>query len=109
MLTSMGRYGNILFPCYLTLMDDAGWAHAVWYIVDGSITLSYEGEQPILSGECTSYFGSTIKFAYRPAAQGIETVESQKSKVESRKIIQDGQLFILRDGKKYSIIGQEVR
>ena len=106
---SMGRYGNILFPCYLTLMDDAGWAHAVWYIVDGNITLSYEGEQPILSGECTSYFGSIIKFAYRPAAQGIETINDERLTISGKKIIQDGQLFILRDGKKYSIMGQEVR
>ena len=29
---------------------------------------------------------------------GVEKVESQKSKIESRKILHKGQLFILRDG-----------
>ena len=43
---------------------------------------------------------------------GIEEVEGGKSadaKVESRKILRDGKLYILRDGKTYNAIGQEVR
>jgi len=38
-----------------------------------------------------------------------EAVESQKSKVESKKIIRDGLLFIERDGKMYNALGAEVR
>ena len=42
-------------------------------------------------------------------ATGIDETNSQKSKVESRKIIEDGQLFILRDGKTYNALGQMVK
>ena len=42
-------------------------------------------------------------------AQGIETVESQKSKVESgEKILRDGQLYILYKGTMYNVQGQRI-
>lgn len=106
---SLGRYGNVLIPCYAALMDAAGYAHAIWYIVSGDISLTYTNGTPILSGECTSYYGSTIRFAYQPKEQGVEDVESRESRVESRKILRDGHLYILRNDKKYSITGEEVR
>lgn len=37
-----------------------------------------------------------------------EVVESQKSQVESRKLIRNGQLLIIRDGKTYNAIGARV-
>ena len=39
----------------------------------------------------------------------IDNTDSQKSKVGSRKMIDNGQLFLIRDGKAYSITGAEVR
>ena len=38
--------------------------------------------------------------------QGIEVVESQKSKVESRKVLRNGQLLIRRGENVYTITGQ---
>ena len=42
-------------------------------------------------------------------ATGIDETNSQKSKVESRKMIENGQLFIIRDGKTYNALGQVVK
>jgi len=42
-------------------------------------------------------------------ATGIDEINSQKSKVESRKMIENGQLFIIRDGKTYNALGQMVK
>ena len=39
----------------------------------------------------------------------IDQVESGEPKVESRKILRDGQLFILRDGRTYNAQGVEVK
>ncbi|MBQ3633078.1 MAG: glycoside hydrolase family 16 protein [Paludibacteraceae bacterium] len=41
--------------------------------------------------------------------QGIEVVESQKSKVESRKVLHNGQLLIRRGEKIYDMLGHEIR
>ena len=104
---SLGRYGNVLIPCYLMLADEEGWAHAIWYSVNGTINLTYdENSQPVLSGECGTWFGSTIRFAYHADTQGIEIVEDQKSKVESRKHLRERQLIIIRDGKEYDALGR---
>ena len=40
---------------------------------------------------------------------GVEEVESQKSKVESTKLLRDGILYILREGKMYNAQGQKVQ
>ena len=40
---------------------------------------------------------------------GVEEVESQKSKVESTKLLRDGVLYILREGKMYNVQGQKVQ
>ena len=41
--------------------------------------------------------------------QGVEVVESRKTKVESFKFIRDGQLIIVRDGKEYNIMGGRIQ
>lgn len=40
---------------------------------------------------------------------GIDEVESQKSNVESRKMIMNGQLFIIRDGRTFNALGAEIK
>ncbi|MBR6829864.1 MAG: hypothetical protein IKM83_04565 [Paludibacteraceae bacterium] len=44
----------------------------------------------------------TVHFDY--TTLGMETVESRKSKVESKKILRDGILYIIKDNKKYTIL-----
>ena len=102
---SLGRYGNTLIPCYVALLDADGWAHAVWYITGGTVTLAYDEEnQPVITGEGTTYFGSTIRFAYPSGAQGIENVQSDK--VQSTKVLRNGMLYILHNGQMYDVMGR---
>ena len=105
---SLGRYGNILIPCYLALTDENGWAHAVWYIIGGTVAIDYDQSgHPLLSGECTSYFGSTIRFDYAPLPQGIDHI-TDESPITS-KILRNGQLFIIRGNKTYTPTGAQVK
>ena len=105
---SLGRYGDVLIPCYLLLLDNEGWAHAIWYIVSGNILLTYdEANQPLLSGECTTYFGSTIKFSYT-ATQGIQNTDRFTDRVQTHKILRNGQVLIIRGDKAYDILGNEL-
>ena len=108
---SVGKYGSILIPCYLLLIDDDGWAHAVWYIVDGEIRLGYDGNRPVLSGNTTSHYGSTIAFSYSPRTEGIEQVPSDKGQSDQgscTKVLRNGQVVILRGGKVYNLQGMEI-
>jgi len=42
-------------------------------------------------------------------AAGIEQTNSQEPKANSQKLLRDGQLIILRDGKMYNVMGVEVK
>ena len=107
---SLGLYGQVLIPCYAAIVNDNGYATQLWFLVDGSVTLDYDANgNKLISGECTSYFGSTIRFAYQPGAQGIETVESGQWKVESRKELRNGQIYIIRGENTYTVTGQKVK
>ena len=67
------------------------------------------------ASECAMYDvtrsnGASVRLVrYYSNATAIGNVESEKSNVESRKIIRDGQLFIERDGKIYNALGVEVK
>jgi len=61
------------------------------------------------SGVLPQIWGPALEVAIYKEPTGVEAVESQKSKVESTKIIRDGQVLIIRDGKTFNLLGAEVR
>lgn len=105
---SMGRYGNVLIPCYLALMDGNGWAHRIWYMMGGDILLSYDDQhRPLLSGECTSYYGSTIRFSYEPVSTALDAVSTGVD--APAKFLRDGHLLIQRGSATYDLRGQVIK
>lgn len=106
--SSLGRYGNIVIPCYAAIMDMNGWAHAIWYLVEGEITLKYDvNNKPIISGVCTSYYGSTIRFSYN--AEKIKTaLPATITNGKIHKYLQNGKLCIKQNGRIYNVLGQDV-
>ena len=51
-----------------------------------------------------------ITFANVNAPSAVEeVVDSRESKVDSRKILRNGQLFIIRDGHMYNVMGARVK
>lgn len=51
-----------------------------------------------------------VSFSYRnaPIPTDIEEVESRKTIVGSRKVLKDGRIYILREGKTYDLLGFEI-
>ena len=103
---SLGQYGSTLIPCYAAFVNEYGMTSQIWFIVSGSVSLSYAADQPVVSGEGTSYYGSTIRFEYQPKTEGIEKV--QRDNVQGTKILRDGHLYLLYDGKMYDVQGRLV-
>lgn len=101
---SLGQYGSTLIPCYAAFVNEYGMTSQIWFIVSGSVTLSYAAEQPVVSGEGISYYGSTIRFEYQPKTEGIEKV--QRDNVQGTKILRDGQLYLMYEGKMYDVQGR---
>lgn len=104
--SSLGRYGNIVIPCYAAVMDMNGWAHAIWYLVEGEITLQYDAEgKPTFSGVCTSYYGSTIRFSYNATKTALPATTTT-GKVH--KYLKNGKLCIEQAGRVYNVLGQYI-
>lgn len=101
---SLGRYGNVLIPCYIAIADKKGAVYKVWYIVSGNISLNYTADQrPIIQGECTSYFGSTLRFTCSPYAVGLHEVTDETP--AAVKFLQNGQLLIRIGNTTYTLLG----
>lgn len=101
---SMGRYGNVLIPCYIAEMDVNGWAHKIWYIVGGEIRVAGES----LVANCRSYWGSTIHFAYpTDAPEGL--VSPADKDHSAKKLLRGGQLIIRSREREYNALGEEIR
>ena len=74
---------------------------ANWYIHYTPTPGSYQTITYLFSDGSESR-SLTVHFDY--TTQGVETVESRKSKVESKKILRDGILYIITDNKTYTIL-----
>ena len=79
---------------------DEGDSQWVTYYIDHSANPVTDSLSFMISGRQTSLLITLT--CVRRSTQGVE---SGKSKVESRKIIRNGQIVIIRDGKEYNLLG----
>ena len=52
--------------------------------------------------------GGAVVFSYRYAPEGVEEVESEKGNAESRKILREGRVIIIRGEHEYDILGNRL-
>ena len=78
-------------------------------LLEYGIDYTYDAETGAFRLENVTDDVTIIVEAIEDAGTGIETVESQKTKVESRKVLRNGQLFILRGNKQYNAQGIEIQ
>lgn len=80
--------------------------------VEGAMVINAVDDGYSISGYITCDNGNTYNFSFEGAVmlddeeEGVEIVESQKSKEESRKTMRNGIWIIERDGKKFTVTGE---
>ena len=73
-------------------------------------TYSYEVTAVNAVGETVSHMSGAIKTPAKQEAMGVESVDQNANRKSSiRKLLIGGQLYILRDGRTYSVTGEEVQ
>ena len=78
-----------------------------YYITDGTVTVSGSGnDNKKFDVNLKSFYGTEFKFKFPSDSQGIEntTVDTKTTKV-----VRDGQIYIIRDGKMFNAIGTQVK
>ena len=103
--------------------EEYGWnPETAYFFKSGTVKVESSAQGIKITVNATSHYGSTINAVYEGGMtdiddlptgidqiivpNGKEIVNGQSS---SRKFFRDGQLFILRDGKTYNALGEEVR
>ena len=85
-----------------------------WRMSSGEMTLDASGN---ISLDFTSYNGADITatavYDFSPATTGVEIVEGlgneELNALGAKKVLYEGQLFIIRDGKMYNMLGNPSR
>ena len=80
-----------------------------YYLYEGSIKVSGEGnDKKKFEVDVLSFYGTPFKFTF-DFAGGAQAIENTSIDTKATKVVRDGQLYILRDGRMYNAIGTEVR
>lgn len=85
-----------------TDFDSEGYYTSAYYIIAGDITIGSKNNYTV---KVVSANGTDINVTYA----GTQDVEIVPSEIKTSKVLHNGQIFILRGEKVYSIDGQEVR
>ena len=80
-------------------------------LTPGTFTIDWEVRSTDMFGKAISDWakGNSFEVTVKDPATGIDEVESQKSKVESQKLLINGKLFILREGNMYDASGVKIQ
>ena len=93
-------YGSYLATDY----DSEGYYTSSYYIIAGDIIIGSNNDYTV---KVVSANGTDINVTY--AYAGTVDVEIVPSEIKAFKILRDGQIFILRGEKEYTLTGQEVK
>ncbi len=66
------------------------------------------GTITIADKEYQSFIDDVFEYPFEPV-QGIPSIDSEKTNSEWHKVLYNGQLLIIRDGKAYNLLGTEVQ
>lgn len=94
--------GTDSYPAVVS--NDTGDPNGRWVSLDGTTwndLANYEFNYTFMLRAYIQDFGDTN--------EDIEIVESPESRGKSQKILHNGQIFIIRDGKRYDILGKKVQ
>ncbi len=91
---------------FVWLIEDDYWTTS-YYLQTGYLDLRPDGENLLVTLEAESVNGSKFKIIYDATKAGLESVQTNDTQIE--KLVRDGQVIILRNGKTYNVLGTELR
>jgi hypothetical protein len=102
---SEGVVSGFTTPSYAGTLNAKNELSAVWYIMAGTVLVDENGRIEVTAINSAE---RTIHCVLRGKMQGVETVDSGKWKVESRKIFRNGMIYIQRGEQLYDLTGKKM-
>lgn len=112
-----GVQGNGVFPSfYAQMLEDGSLITPLWLLVDGTVEVSKDEEgNAHLEVNAYNSYGVYVHIVYdgTPIDTSVENLPNQNdahnpSGVDCQKLLRNGQLLIVRDGKTYTVLGTRI-
>lgn len=104
---STGAQGEGMTPSFvatLTNVSDTYYPNQLWLLVTGTVTVREDG---LIIIEGQNSYGRTVKAVLYP--DGYQALEdTQTETLKPRKVLQDGQILIIQQDRKFTISGSRV-
>ncbi len=97
-------------PLYIAQYDE-GYSDGLWYVVSGTVTVTYEDDVLGIEVEGTNYLGEDVYVNFIAGGivmTGIEQVVVEGVEGVKKQLI-DGHMIIVRDGKAFNLVGARVK
>ena len=102
---SEGVISGFTTPSYAGTLNAKSELSAVWYIMAGTVVVDENGRIEV---NAINSAERTVHCVLRGGMQGVETVESVKSKEENRKELRNGTMYIQRGEQLYDLTGKKM-
>ena len=106
---NQGVQGNGVWPSYYARKAEGGFAVPLWLLVDGTVEVTKtEDGYPYLEVNAVNSYGVEVHIVYdgTPVGSGVENTELPTE--NACKVLRNGQLVIIRDGKIFNVVGAEL-
>ena len=103
-----GVQGDGVWPSfYARMMEDGSLVVPLWLLVDGTVEVTKtEDGYPYLEVNAVNSYGVEVHIVYDGTTTSVEDIHSPMD--NTRKVLRDGQLLIIREGKTFNVVGAEM-
>lgn len=104
-----GVQGNGVWPSFYAEKAEGGFAVPLWLLVGGTVEVTKDEEgNPYLEVNAYNSYGVPVHIVYdgTPIGTGVENITPEAT--EAKKVLKNGQLFIIRQGERFNVLGQSV-
>ena len=102
-----GVQGDGVWPSfYARMLEDGSLVVPLWLLVDGTVEVTKtEDGYPYLEVNAVNSYGVEVHIVYdgTPVGSGVEDI--QLPTADTRKVLRDGQLLIIRNGETFNTVG----
>ena len=103
-----GVQGDGVWPSfYARMMEDGSLIVPLWLLVDGTVEVTKtEDGKPYLEVNAVNSYGVEVHIIYDGTTTGGTDIN--KPSDNTHKVLRDGQLLIIREGKTFNVVGAEM-
>ena len=102
--SSIGIEGEEIYPSYVAKLDEYGNPIETWFFKAGKVEVA--GDLSSITVDAVNSLYKTINITVSKST-GIESVHDAQGTMHNGKFLHNGQLYIRKDGKTYTIMGVE--